>query len=341
MPNAGENHRKVSNIELMTEPRKPHRATIVDVANAAGVSKSSVSLALRGDSGVSEQTRDHILSVATELGYHSNIWARSLVQGSVGLIGVLLTDLKNEYHTDIVAGIEDAAEASGRRVIIANGRREPERLSQQMTSLIELRCDGIAVVSAHTPYDALELAAQTTRIVVVGRPGAIPPRVSNIHNNDESGARLAVEHLISQGRTRIAFLQKSQAASSIARRDAYTATMRAAGLEPVVIQRDELHRLEGFDGVFASNDQTAALALGWAHDVGVKVPDDMAIIGYDDTEFAQILRPQLSSIGQPRFEMGQRACEILMMDDAAPDDIPIREVFEPTLVVRESTRRQG
>ncbi|NLE98162.1 MAG: LacI family transcriptional regulator, partial [Propionibacterium sp.] len=119
-----------------------NRTTIVDVARVAGVSKSLVSLAIRDDPGVSEETRARILRVAEDLGYRSNLWARSLVQGSTGLVGVLLTDLSNDYHTDVVIGLEDAATERGLGVLIGHGRRDAERLTAQLDRFVQLGVDG-------------------------------------------------------------------------------------------------------------------------------------------------------------------------------------------------------
>lgn len=317
----------------MCMPSRP--VTIVDVARQAGVSKSLVSLAIRNDPGVSARTRQRILQVADELGYRSNMWARSLVRGQTQLIGVLLTDLRNAYHTDIVVGVEDAAAERDFHVVISHGRRDPALLASQLDSLVSLGVDGIVVISAHTPREALAQAVRTTPVVVVGRPADLPERVSQIRNDDAAGARLAVEHLLGLGHRRISYLQASGSLAARVRRDSYRETMEDAGLPGQVLEPDgfdaALASADRFTAVFASNDRGAAEALGQIHDAGLRVPADVAVVGYDDTDLARLMRPKLTSIGQPRLEMGRRALEIVCSGDV------VREVFPPVLVPRSST----
>ena len=310
-----------------------NRTTIVDIAKAAGVSKSLVSLAIRNDPGVSATTRERILRIADELGYRSNIWARSLVRGKTGIVGVLLTDLSNPYHTDVVNGVEDAARDVGLSVLISHGRHAPELLSEQVRQFASLAVDGIVVISAHTPADALEDVAKLTPVVVVGRPASLPEGVSWIRNDDELGAQIATRHLLDRGRKRIGFLQNSGSVSAVSRRDSYVATMKAASLEPRVLIPDDVDResLRELDGVVAANDRGAVWVLGEASDAGLRVPEDLAIVGYDNSQLSRIVRPQLSSVDQPRLAMGRRALEILRGGDV------VREVFEPELVVRGSS----
>lgn len=310
-----------------------NRTTIIDVAKAAGVSKSLVSLAIRNDPGVSPATRERILKVAEELGYRSNVWARSLVRGSTNIIGVLLTDLSNPYHTDVVVGVEDAAREAGQEVLISHGRREPALLAAQLRQFGALAVDGIVVISAHTPADVLEEVARATPIVIVARPPEIPEGVSSIRNDDEAGARLATQHLLDGGRERVVFLLNSSSKSAAARRDSYIATMEAAGMPHRVLGPEDL-TLQAFgdiDGIVAANDRGAVQALGDASDAGVRVPEDLAIVGYDDSQLARIVRPQLSSVDQPRLAMGRRAIEVLRGGEV------VREVFAPELVVRDSS----
>lgn len=310
--------------------------TIVDVARAAGVSKSLVSLAIRNDAGVSAATRERILKVADEIGYRSNHWARSLVAGRTNLVGVLLNDLGNAYNTDIVDAIEDAAALLGLSVVISHGRRTPDVLAARLESLMRLGLDGFVVVSAHTPPRVLADAARSAPVVVIGNPRALPDGVSQVRGDDEAGARLAVEHLLSRGHERVAYLAGSTSKTSRIRAAAYREAMETHGLAP---QEFEDVEFVGADAdadvrptaVFASNDRTAARLMGRASDAGLRMPEDLAVVGYDDTELATLLRPQLTSVAQPRAEMGRRALEILTSGDVA------REVLAPELVVRASS----
>lgn len=314
-------------------------ATIVDIARQAGVSKSLVSLAIRNDPGVSSKTRERILQVADDLGYRSNTWARSLVRGRTQLIGILLTDLRNAYHTDVVTGVEDEAARLGLQALISHGRREPRVLAQRLEAMVELGMEGIVVVSAHVPPGALSDAARHSPVVVVGRPPELPAGISQVHNDDEAGARLAVEHLLGQGHERIAYLQASTSPAALARRDAYRAVLEEHGLGPRVVSHEQLCDVlttpDRPTAVLASNDRGAATVLGVAHDLGLRVPDDVAVVGYDDTELARLLRPELTSIAQPRTDMGRRALELLRGGEVT------HEVHQPWLVPRASSATAG
>src|SRR5699024_9714021 len=134
-------------------PPASRRPTIVDVARAAGVSKSLVSAALRGEHGVSVASRDRIVRAAEGLGYRTNGWAQRLVSGRSDLVGVLLTDLRNVYQTDVVNGIEDAAHDAGFDVILSHGRRDPALLETRLQGLIDLGVDAVIAVTGHLGAD--------------------------------------------------------------------------------------------------------------------------------------------------------------------------------------------
>lgn len=324
------------------------KVTILDVARAAGVSKSAVSLALRGDPGLGVGTRASIVAEAERLGYRQNRWARSLVQGRTGLVGVLLTDLSNDYQTEIVHGIEDAAEQAGLEVVLSHGRRDPELLERRLAQLGDLGVDGVVVMSAMLPPAVLAEAAARQPVVVVGRMEDLPAGIGSVANHDEVGARLAVEHLLGLGHRRIAHLTMSPRAAARARRRAYEEAIAAAGLGECVRVAQEWDggvaelvaaagEPSGPTAVFASNDRGAAAVVGAALDRGLRVPEDLSVVGYDNTALAQALRPALTSVDQPRPEIGGLAmaqlAELMAGGEAR------HEVVEPELVVRGSVAR--
>jgi len=315
------------------------RPTIVDVARAAGVSKSLVSAALRGERGVSAASRSRILAAADELGYRSNGWAQRLVSGRSSLVGVLLTDLRNAYQTDIVNGIEDAAAAAGFDVVLSHGRRDRELLRERLAGLTALGVDAVIAVTGHLDADDLAALADRVPIVVVGRPASVPDAAGWIRNDDETGARLAVAHLQERGHDRIAYVHGSSRPASIARRDAYRALVAEA--REYDVHDDGIARLldavaaGGPTATFAANDRIAAQIVAEAIDRGIRVPHDLAVVGYDNTELADLIRPGLTSVDQPRGEMGAAAmAQALGLLDGG---VPEREVVSPTLVVRGSS----
>ncbi|GGO60441.1 transcriptional regulator [Microbacterium nanhaiense] len=315
------------------------RPTIVDVARAAGVSKSLVSAALRGERGVSAASRSRILAAADELGYRSNGWAQRLVSGRSSLVGVLLTDLRNAYQTDIVNGIEDAAAAAGFDVVLSHGRRDRELLRERLAGLTALGVDAVIAVTGHLDADDLAALADRVPIVVVGRPASVPDAAGWIRNDDETGARLAVAHLQERGHDRVAYVHGSSRPASVARRDAYRALVDEA--REYDVRDDGIARLldavaaGGPTAAFAANDRIAAQIVAVAIDRRVRVPHDLAVVGYDNTELADLVRPGLTSVDQPRGEMGAAAMAqaLGLLNGGQPE----RAVASPTLVVRGSS----
>lgn len=315
------------------------RPTIIDVARTAGVSKSLVSAALRGETGVSAASRERVLSAADELGYRSNGWAQRLVSGRSNLVGVLLTDLRNAYQTEIVNGIEDAARAAGFDIILSHGRRDRDLLRERLSGLVALGVDAVIAVTGHLDTDDLSAVAARLPVVVVGRPSSVPDQAGWVRNDDEAGARLAVAHLHERGHSRIAYVHGSSRPASIARRDAYRDLVSAPG-EYDVRDRGTERLLDDVAGhrvtaAFAANDRLAVQLVADAVDRGIRVPHDLAVVGYDNTELADLVRPGLTSVDQPRGPMGRAAmAQALALLDGGE---PALEVAAPTLVVRGSS----
>ena len=328
----------------MTTPTGPRRPTLLDVAAHAGVSKSLASLALRGDTGVSPATRERIVATADAIGYRSNTLARALKQGRSALLGVVLSSLDNPYHTEIVASVESAAEADGLSVLLAHGSRDRGRLAERVQQLLDLAVDGLVVVSSWVEPDVLATAARRAPVVMVGRPAAPVPGVDTVNNDDERGAALVVDHLVATGRTRIAHVTGSRRPAGLARRQGYEAAMAAHGLARhtrVVEHRGDVPDLgplldAGYEAIFARNDVEAFDVLDRAHDLGLRVPHDLAVVGYDDTALATRARPRLTSVQQQREVMGRRAVE-LWRERAGGRRDDVHDVLAPTLVVRASS----
>lgn len=336
-------------------PRTTTRPTIIDIAHAAGVSKSLVSLALRGEAGVGEGTRTRILHAADEMGYRSNVWARNLVRGSTGLVGVLITDIANTYHTDVAVGIEQAAEELGHDVLIAHGRRSSQRLGTQLERLLALGVEALAVVSSWVAPAELESAASRTPLVVVGRLPVAVPGVDTINNDDADGARAAVEHLVELGHDRIAHLSMSSRPAAMERRRSYAVVMRELGLDrfvrvvhavhdkaglPALLRGTERADGTGPSAVFASNDPGALTVMEGALDLGLSVPDGLSVVGYDNSSLATLVRPRLTSVDQPRALMGHLAMELLA-ERLGGRTVERHEVLAPSLIVRASTGPPG
>jgi DNA-binding LacI/PurR family transcriptional regulator len=311
---------------------RPRQPTLYDVATAAGVSKSLVSLAIRGEAGVGEATRAKILDAAERLGYRSNPWARSLARGHSGSIGVLVGDLRG-YAVDVVHGIETAAERQGIGVVLVDGRRDPATLLRGMERLRGFGVDGVIAVSGQVTRDVLGDTSSPT--VVVGRPETVPASAAQVSNDDRLGARMAVHHLVGLGHRRIAHIVGSGRRASRERADSYERTMTELGLNPTVFR--SAVEVVGADvtAVFCANDRVAADAMGAVVDAGRRVPEHISIVGYDDTQLATWLRPALTTVEQPREQMGALAFDALVT--LQNGGAPRHEIVPPALIVRGST----
>ena len=329
------------------------RPTIIDVARAAGVSKSLVSLALSNKSGVSQASRAKILKAADQIGYTSNPWARSLVRGRTRLIGVVATDIASAYNADVVVGIEDEAAQEDYEVLVTHGRRDPDHLARGVQRMLQVGVDGLIVVSSRVPQAVLDDAARRRPVVVVGRPTGASEFVDVIHNDDELGGTLAIEHLHTQGHRRIGFIATSTQAAVRARGAAYEQTMQRLGLDyrwqlPTDFPQDPGFAQRVFDlvaetpskdaptALFVATDGTAIRLLGEALDRGLRVPQDMALVGYNNSTVASTMRPGLTSVDQPRNDMGSLAMRYLLQRIAGRTEYRV-EIMTPQLVQRNSS----
>ena len=328
-----------------TQPLRTQRPTIISVAEHAGVSKSLASRALRGEPGVSLEKRDRVLQAAQELGYRVNSAARSLVAHESGILGLVLNDIGNAHHAQIVNGVEAAARERSLRTLITHGARHAHELVHQTTTLLEMQVDGLIIVSSWMPQDTLASLGQEVPTVVVAHLEDPPAEIDLVASDDFTGSTAAAAHLIDNGRRRLGYLTRSMSATSKARwygiRDRACTAGVAAELvyftsEDLTAVRQGL--VDGrWDGVVTNNDQTAAEVLKLAHEVGVAVPADLALVGYDNTPLAGLLYPSLTSVDQPQEAMGQRALELLLQRKADREAPPVRDYYAPQLVVRDST----
>lgn len=321
------------------------RPTLADVARAAGVSSATASMALNDRPGVRHETRLAVLAAARQVGY------RRAGRGPGRLIGVLPTDLGNPYHTDVIAGIEEQAERQGLGVVIAHGRRDGAHLERQLQRLLELAVDGVIAVTTWLSPTALEAAAAQLPVVVIGRMQDAVPGTDTVRNDDEAGAALAVRHLVEQGHRHLVHVTLSTRPGPASRRAGFLAEAERLGLrdQVQVIGPDSpdegmelvLRALRRGDpdaptAVFAANDIAAVAVLHRAADRRIRVPEQLSVVGYDSSTVALTVRPHLTSVNQPRSEMGRLATQMLQerWRGRAHDAV---SVVTPVLRVRDST----
>jgi DNA-binding LacI/PurR family transcriptional regulator len=335
-----------------------------EVAKLAGVSTALVSLVMRQAPNVSDRRRKLVLDAAADLGYRPNVLARNLASRRTQTIGVVVNDLHNPFFAEIVDGIQDAADKSGYRLLLGNGSRSKQGEARAVETFLQFRVDGIVLVGPRLTIGAIEAAAADAAISVVGR--ATRHRALDTVNSDEAvGAKLAVEHLIGLGHKRIAHISGGTGAGSAPRRRGYEATMKAHGLaQHITVTNGDFNEGGGYTAakrlldiaipnksnraksnraksnrptaIFAANDQSAAGALDYIEASGLSVPDDISLVGYDNTALAAMHHMSLTTINQPRAELG-RIAATLLFDRLGGRTSPVHHVAAPTLVVRRSS----
>lgn len=327
-------------------------STIREVSRRAKVSPSTVSRVLNGTVPVAEATKKRVLAAVEELNYRPNTFARGLATNRSGGVGVAINELTSPFYGAIVRGIEAEVEAAGMHLLVSSGHAEAERERRAVEFLRERRADALIVqVEATDDATLLEWARDQAPLVVIGR---LVPELACVYLDNEKGGFLATRHLLEQGHRRIAHITGPLAMQdSRARLQGYRRALEAAKLgydERFVVESDFqeeggqratrrlLARGLGISAIFAGNDQMAAGALQVLREAGLRVPDDISLVGYDDVLFSRYLYPGLSTVRQPLIEMG-RAAARLALGALEGKEVEVRRKFEPELVIRQSVAR--
>jgi len=341
---------------LNVEPASvPMHVTITDVAKKAGVSIATVSRAFNKGDKVKECTRKRILQIAQQLKYTPNAAARGLITNRHDAIGLLLPDLHGEFFSEVIRGADKAARAAGYHLIVSSSHDSQDEIENALR-LMRGRLDALVVMSPQIDSGTLLNYIPRALPVVFLNSEVNSAHYDCISVNGYGGAYDATSYLIGLGHTRIALIRGCERnREALERLYGYRAALRDAGLpEQRHLEWDgDFTEESGFaaaqhivsmkprpTAIFASNDTMAIGAIGALHELGVRIPEDISICGFDDIPIAQHLRPALTSVHVPIYDLGQMAVKnIVERIQKGRSGKPLNLVIAPTLSVRSSCRR--
>ena len=330
--------------------------TMKRIAGQLGVSITTVSKVLNNHADISQATRARVMAKVAELGYQPNAVARSLTLRRTRTLGIVIPDLMHSFFVEIVAGLEQVASARGYGLLLCSSNEDAGKERAELEMLRQRQVDAIVLASANAEKntDLLQrLSALGIGIVMIDRDDHPDVRCDRVLTDDHQVGRLATTHLLSNGRRAIAHLAGPPIVHAKRRADGYAAALREAGVKakPGWVIKAGFKDGDGYramkkllaleprvDGVFAANDPAAIGAMKAIWEAGLRVPDDIAVVGAGNIAHGDLLRVPLTTVSWSREEQGRRAAE-LIFDRIGPNppSRARRVIIPPQLVVRESS----
>ncbi|MBF5083206.1 LacI family DNA-binding transcriptional regulator [Quadrisphaera sp. INWT6] len=326
--------------------------TIRDVAARAGVSKSLVSLVINGSPLVRDEKRAAVLAAVEELGFRPSATARHLTTRRTGAVGVLVTDLRNPWYADALDAVHARLHAAGATMLLGDARLDAAAEGRVLHTFVDLRLDGLVLVGSLEPTPAVLDAAQRLPTVVAGARDVDLPGVDVSVQDDDAGARLATGHLLALGHRRLAHLAGASGAVMRVREEGFEAAVAAAeGVRGEVVRTamtEDAGYLAALEllsrseedrptAVFAAADVAALGVLRAAAQCGLRVPEDLSVVGFDDVPLARLPGTALTTVDPSSAAVGATAVDLLMDRVADPGRERRVEVAPTSLVVRRTT----
>jgi len=326
--------------------------TLDDVAKVSGFSKSTVSRVLRNDPNVNPITKEKVEQVAQRLGYIPNIVARSLRSKKTTTIGVVIADICNPFFPSVVRGVEDVAREKGYSIILCNTDEKYEREKEALNTLIQKRVDGLLISPVQKKFDdLLELRRQKIPFVLIGRHFD-PLEMDHIVTDDIRGAFMATEYLIKKGHKKILFINGPLYTSCARERMAgYKKALveNNIKLDTKLLKEGALKMEDGyrvikkvisskldFTAVFAFSDLVAFGVIKALKEQGRKMPDDVAVVGYDNIDFGFSLELPLTTVHIPKYELGSEGMKLLHRKINEKINETQKIVLDTKLIIRDS-----
>lgn len=332
----------------------PRRVTLVDVAKRAAVSVATVSRALSGDPQISEATQIRVRRIADDLRYVPNVAARSLVMQSSATFGLMTPDVTDPNHGQVVTGFQQRAAQQGFSVILSNGLWDAETERCAFREFAAHRVAAVAVMGSVMPQVEVKRLLAPCPVLFIGSEH-VPPNGAGLDQprgclrpDDRDGMTQVVDHLLDRGYRDIAYVSGAWGATQIIRQQAFITAMAEQGhTEPVLHRVDDAEatglgivvgeiRRSRPDVVVCYDDNTALLLMDELRAAGLKVPDDVGIVGFDDIPFACISNPRLTTVSQRSADLGRATVDFLL-STLQRGKLPTSQLMPVTLVVRETT----
>ena len=332
-----------------------------DIARDLGVSVITISKVLRNHPDVGDETRERVLARVKELDYRPNLAARSLVTGRTYLVGLVVPDLLHPFFAEIAKSLSDVLRKSGYYLIVSSSEEDPDLEEQEINQLLARRLDTLIIASCRSTVDLFfRIEKQKTPYVLIDR--SLPGLSANfVGVDDEAVGMLATGHLIDIGCKRIAHIRGPETSPGIRRMEGYKRALAQGGLKVmddyIITERkgdvetkqrgaEAMRQLLSLkprpDGVFCFNDPLAMGAMNYALDHGIRIPEDIAVIGCGNLHYDDSLRVPLSSIDQHSRQIGEEAARLTLgiLNSKVPPS-PETVVLQPELIVRRSTQRRA
>lgn len=326
------------------------KVTITDIAQRADVSISTVSRVLRGTTPVTESKRKAVMAAVNELNYRPNVFARGLASGESMAIGVLTQNFGSPFYDAILQGVVQGLRDTHYFPVFADGQWQPEMERDAILALIQRQIDGLIIIGGFLDSDQLVRFAERIPVIVVAR--RVPGYEENcLYIDNRKAAYTATQHLIELGHRRIAHISgRADHPDAVERKRGYIEALEDAGIEPVpaLIVEGNFRRQSGvlavdmllsrgtaFSAIFAANDQMAFGTRLALYRRGIRVPEDLSLVGFDDEPAAAFMIPPLTTIRQPAVALGIEAVEIILARLRGQSLSPA--TLEAELIVREST----
>jgi LacI family transcriptional regulator len=329
------------------------RVNIQEVAKEAGVSPSTVSRALNGFPGISEKTRERIVEIARKLNYRPNYRGQILTTQSTKNIGLLITDIANPFFPELVMGAEEYASKSGYTVLLGNTSESEEKETNYLDFFSRGPVDGIIISASRVSNEHIIMLAEDGLPIVVINRTLEHPKVSYVSTDMEKGGYLATMHLLRLGHSKIAFINGPKHSEVSQRRlEGYKKALKEAGVDynsdlisfnvPVSESgyKEAIKLLctgEAPTAIFTYNDVMAFGVIRAAKELGIKIPEELSVVGFDDIFFSSFTDPPLTTIRQLKEELGRMAVELLFKLMGGERESLL---IEPELIIRNTTSRR-